>query len=550
MLSLERSEKHLAGLLLLGVAAFLTGMFLLAATPPYDRDSLIHHLAIPKLWITEGGFYEMPWAPFSYYPMNIELIYLACLLLGSDLMPNFVHLCFAIATGLIIYSYVSRRLGKNYALLGLLIWLSTPAVIRFGTSAYIDLGLSFLISLVIYFLLTLMEGEVRVKWVLLLLSLFTGLALGSKYTALITLPFFVGWLLLVMNRRFGQVMAAKYTATYLVLALLIASPWYLKNFALTGNPVYPLSVHLGGPQSPQRELRTSEDSISDRLEKVSPRLEVGGYTLLQRRFVYSENPLEILTVPLRMFWQGKDDSAQFFDGVLNPVYLLFLPFFWLDRRFRKSLLVLLLFAWFFIFIVFFLKGMRIRYVLPALPPLLIVNLFGLRALISRISNPVRSLVIACIVVSVGVNFHYLWVRMNFVKPWLYLASYESRDEFLGRLVGSYRPIQWVNANLPKDARVLFIMVGHRGYYCERAYQLVPGFGRKILDIMIEREDAASLRRIFSELNVTHILSNHYLVFKYLGFTHTSEEIDKLKRNMGQISNQVYREGPYSVLQID
>ena len=33
---------------------------ILNLTPPISRDALIHHLAIPKLWLKHGGFYEIP----------------------------------------------------------------------------------------------------------------------------------------------------------------------------------------------------------------------------------------------------------------------------------------------------------------------------------------------------------------------------------------------------------------------------------------------------------------------------------------------------------
>jgi hypothetical protein len=67
------------------IATFLLGTaivvlfcteIILNLTPPLSRDALIHHLAIPKLWLKHGGFYEIPWADYSYYPMYINLLYL------------------------------------------------------------------------------------------------------------------------------------------------------------------------------------------------------------------------------------------------------------------------------------------------------------------------------------------------------------------------------------------------------------------------------------------------------------------------------------------
>ncbi|MBW2614343.1 MAG: hypothetical protein JRE12_18600 [Deltaproteobacteria bacterium] len=40
----------------------------LASVPPVSRDALVHHLAVPKLWLEHGSIYEMPGMEFSYYP--------------------------------------------------------------------------------------------------------------------------------------------------------------------------------------------------------------------------------------------------------------------------------------------------------------------------------------------------------------------------------------------------------------------------------------------------------------------------------------------------
>ncbi len=100
---------------------------LLNLTPPISRDALIHHLAVPKLWLRHGGIYEIPWADYSYYPMNINLLYLICLYFKNDVAPKFIHLTFGLGTGWLIYDYLKQKFDRNWGLLGILIFISPPS---------------------------------------------------------------------------------------------------------------------------------------------------------------------------------------------------------------------------------------------------------------------------------------------------------------------------------------------------------------------------------------------------------------------------------------
>ena len=96
----------LTGLLVILVASIL----ILCWVPPVSRDALTHHLAVPKLYLAHGGIYEIPSISFSYYPMNLDLLYLIALYFGSDIVPKFIHFSFALLCGGLIYGYLKRRL--------------------------------------------------------------------------------------------------------------------------------------------------------------------------------------------------------------------------------------------------------------------------------------------------------------------------------------------------------------------------------------------------------------------------------------------------------
>ena len=75
------------GLVLLlwaGIASVILGVLILASVPPVSRDALTHHLTIPKMYLAHGGIYEIPSIQFSYFPMNLDLLYLSALYFKQD----------------------------------------------------------------------------------------------------------------------------------------------------------------------------------------------------------------------------------------------------------------------------------------------------------------------------------------------------------------------------------------------------------------------------------------------------------------------------------
>ena len=49
---------------------------ILSWVPPISKDALVHHLAVPKIYLRHGTMVELPSMVFSYYPMNLDLLYL------------------------------------------------------------------------------------------------------------------------------------------------------------------------------------------------------------------------------------------------------------------------------------------------------------------------------------------------------------------------------------------------------------------------------------------------------------------------------------------
>ena len=238
----SRIQHHLfVTILCIAILILLLIETILNLTPPIARDALIHHLAIPKLWLKNGGFYEIKWADFSYYPMNVDLLYLIPLYFKKDFIANFIHMGFGIGTALLIYHYLNNKISRIAGLLGILVFLSTPIVVRLSTQAYVDLGLTFFTTASILAFICYRDGEFKeFKW-LFLSSVTMGLALGTKYNALIVWFFLSLAIVFVYSRDTKkQWKAIECGFIFFLISLLIFSPWLIKNIILTGNPLYPL----------------------------------------------------------------------------------------------------------------------------------------------------------------------------------------------------------------------------------------------------------------------------------------------------------------------
>lgn len=133
------TKGSLIGLFILLIASIV----ILSWVPPVSRDALTHHLAVPKLYLQHGGIYEIPSIAFSYYPMNLDLLYIIPLYFGNDIVPKLIHFVFALLTAGLIYYYLAKRLGTIWALLGAIFFLSLPIIVKLSITVYVDLGLVF-----------------------------------------------------------------------------------------------------------------------------------------------------------------------------------------------------------------------------------------------------------------------------------------------------------------------------------------------------------------------------------------------------------------------
>jgi len=526
------------GLLLIG---FLGIESLLNLTPPTSRDALIHHLAVPKIWLSAGGFVETPWADYSYYPMTIHLLYLPALYAGIDVLPKFIHMAFGVGIGLLLFVYLKHRLGILWGILGAAIFLTTPIVVWLSTSAYIDLGMAFFTTgSLIAFLYWRDSNYQRLGW-LLISAVCMGLAIGSKYNALIAW-LILSLLLVLMYVRDTQRQGAGvgFGLIFILVAAVVASPWYLKNFMLTGNPFYPLFQRIFEVAQQQSLPAAVQGQAVEESHKI-------GFFQM-RRILYGESFIETLLIPLRMFFQGSDDGYQYFQGVLNPILILFLPFAFLKRDLRHDVLFLLAFSGVFMAFAYFLTEKQVRYLLPVFPCLSIVTVIGIHHLVSWLRASSRPAmrrtgayaVFLSVALLLSMNVAYLVRHVKKIDPMPIVSGQETRDTYLRRMLPHYHAVEYVNRKLPADAIVFTMFLGRRGYYLDRTYRNEPQFGAATLHRLIRAaETPEAFSRAVSDLGASHLLIRIDVFHRYLNDNFTPDQIQQLFLRIQKTWDLVY-----------
>ena len=457
-------------------------IILLASVPPVSRDALTHHLAVPKLWVESGGIHERPDIAFSYYPQLLDVFYMLPVALGHDIAAKYLHFLFALLTALLIFLFVRRRIGPSWAALGGLLFLTLPLIVKLSVTVYVDLGLVFFTTAALFSVATWLEDTGRTRW-LVLAGVCSGLALGTKYNALVSflvlsllLPFF--YLYRREDQHAEQLNAVKFGVLFVALSMLVFSPWLIRNYSLTGNPLYPLAqgvfAHDAGVLTSSDEATDADAHVRAVLRERSLNKEKPLGPLLTRRLVHEESLPYTLMIPLRVFFEGQDDNPKYFDGRLNP-FLLLLPlaFLVLAKRsgFRHRDPPLFgVYVMLIIVLVFLLKDMRLRWIATIVPPLVVLATYGLWAIHEQLAkrlgptpwvNAATGLIIGIYFVP---NLLYAHALFGKIDPVPYVTGKQDYATYVRQHRPEYAAIAVANQIVPPGRKILGLYLGSRRYY--------------------------------------------------------------------------------------
>jgi hypothetical protein len=228
-------------------AAAVAGVVMLAAffppgilwgDEPNGYDVLEYHLQVPREWYEAGRIIPLHHNVFSYFPFNVEMQYLLAMQLhGGSWGPwagmylaQLMHVSMCAAAAWAVHGLAGG--GKRGVAAGLLI-VAIPWTGLLAPVAYNEGG-------------TLLFGILAIGWAIrasswrefLIAGLMAGFATGTKLS-IVPLIFVGVPVVILVGRRTALRNLLAGCAIFLLTASLALSPWLIRNWKWTGNPVFP-----------------------------------------------------------------------------------------------------------------------------------------------------------------------------------------------------------------------------------------------------------------------------------------------------------------------
>lgn len=463
-----RNAQFWQKLLLVTMNLILIFAMLQSLSPPVDPDGLIVHLQAPKIFLQAERIYATPEFVFGNYPLTIQLLFASGMAFGTDAFAKLVHLTYAVLLVLGTFAFGLRFLTPKGAWVTAAILVGMPIFPVWAGLAYIDMGWTLYEFLGVFAILLWAERNQQ-RW-LLLSGTMVGFALGSKYIAFAGAAA-VGLWILWHTRLNGWRTLLGSSALFGGVALLVASPWLIKNWWWLNNPVYPYFF--------------------------------GNETTAGIPTHSSFSWWEYLTLPWYLYFERQRFVGVYgtieFPSLLFP-FVLLLP--WVGRfRIIHRLIVLTLLR--YIFWAVFFHG-RFRYMLPVLPNL---SLLASAAIIGLATQPYwqrLGLVLAkgLIAGMLAITLIYSAIFFYDVQPLVVVLGIESKESFLQRELTDYSAKQFIQTNLSPQARV-FMLWNTRSYYCDD--RCIPDYQHEWVRLTQPPVNVASIAMHLREKNVSHLM---------------------------------------------
>ena len=225
---------------------------ILAPSTMSDWDTIAYHLAVPKIWLSAGQITPISFIHHSNFPAVVDSLYVWGLTYGGQSGAKAFQLVYLIFGCLAIAGFGKSRYGTSAGIWAAVAFATVPVVAWEAGTGYIDAAHGLFAGLGAWLIFeSWSQDEARSETVVGAMLL--AFAAGSKYTGLQTM-IAVGVTLVVLAiiQKRGPRLTAFVHA--MLVAVALAAPWYLKNIAYTGNPVYPFFYErFGGKNWNQKQ---------------------------------------------------------------------------------------------------------------------------------------------------------------------------------------------------------------------------------------------------------------------------------------------------------
>jgi hypothetical protein len=504
--------------LLILIAIPIVLALIASMAPPTAKDTLLYHFALPKAFVAHGSNEFISGNIASYLALGGEMHNVWAMLLGrlvdqrtAEATAGAVNWLFFPLLLAVVFGW-SRELGisRRLSLLAVVIVASVPSVYHVSASSYIDVQLAMFVTLAIYSLARWWR-TLGFGW-LILIAIFLGAALSIKLTSVVAIAAFA----LVMAFRArnadnaGRILG--YGLAALVVAGVIASPWYLRTWKATGSPVFPFYMSIW-----KGEAAGWDVDRSNLFQAMNANY--GGE---------NKSAVDYLIAPWNVSVTAQPEEARYFDGVLGVAFLLGLPLLiwalWklempVEAKIGVAVAAVMYLFWLF-------SSQQLRYLLPVVPVMAIAVVAAVRQAFDRddIGRSVAELSLAAASVA-AMLVSVAWFLQK--APLRVVLGGETRDAYLTRNLDYFPYYQYLNTESPADARIWLINMRRDTYNLER-----PAVSDYLFEDWTLRQmlwESRSLQELKAKAAATgtqYILTRHDFLFDY---DHSSLVDDKRSR---------------------
>lgn len=489
----SRADQALAGFVLF----ILLVAFVLALVPPTAWDSLVYHLAGPKLYLEAGGLNHDLDLPYLGFPQAGSMLFLWGQMLAGPQLSQLLHLTFAILTLMLMMDLI-KVFTPGSGWLAAAVILGVPTAAMVASWAYVEWIVMFA-ALASFILIRAEEPPtsarklalLRGHHALALAGFFAAMAFNTKYTAVGILLGLI--LFMIFERRSWHGLAV-----FIGIVALAILPYLLKNWFLTGNPVYPF--FLGGK-----------------------------YWDAHRTFWYSRvgtglGLFDLLQAPWEATIFGLEGGVVVghppYSATIGPVMLALLPLAALGfnrrsdgtKRLLRSLAIVCLIAFIAWLVQLALSKLLVqtRLLFPILPMVVLLGLAGYEGLTSggRIARLTRLALGTLIGLMLALNLLEVCIFIVDMNPARVLLGRQTEAEYLAERLGEYAYVMADINQLPEGSVVRFLWEP-RSYHCARHVTCEP-------DALLDRwwhtwqheTDESAIAETWRDEGVTHVLVFH------------------------------------------
>jgi len=202
------------------------------------------------------------WSPPLYHMLaaSVYFVFNSFSHNAANFAVKLISPIFGILSLIISFLVIKKLTNSKIAFYSTIFLAFIPIFIDYSVLSYVESMLVFFVLLSVYFLL---NGRIYLS------GIAAGLSILTKYNGLFIIPVLV----YILYKKYNEDMGLFYknSAIIISLSLLIPSPWFIRNWILLGNPIWPfLNFIFNG-------YNLKSYSVFDYNKLISPNLIVSTY---------------------------------------------------------------------------------------------------------------------------------------------------------------------------------------------------------------------------------------------------------------------------------